>query len=756
MKLRDLLQRWAKYWSDRLKGETDESIAIHEKKLLPTIIGIVFVVLIACFLFFSNSGFFFSWMNIIEDKAYDLQVRSIVKPLGKNPMVAIVAIDDRSIEIEGRLPWSRKKMGQLVANLKELGAKWVALDFMFPQSEKNVAEEVIQELKRTNHPIPPELQNTLTDFDYDASFAKSLEEQPSILGMFFNQGSHSVGFLPSPLLEISENLSHVYLPHMTGYLGNIEILQKAAKFAGFINATPDSDGIIRFAPLIYQHSSNLYGSLSLIAAYQFLNVQNFQLISKPYENLYFLENLALDQRLIPVDPYGRILIPFRGPASTFPKISATDVLNKSANQDKIKDKLVFVGTTATASGEYFPVAASPSYPAIEIHATIAQGIIDNYLPFKPTWGKGISVALILILGLPLAFFLPRIGPIWKLLVSLCCIAALLSLSYWLWVHQNIFISTFFPIFVVVMLLLFDTIYGYFIKSQQSQAIKHIFGQYVSNEYIDLMMKKKKEFGLYGESKELAILFSDIRNFTSITEKMNATQIKTFLNDYLSEMTQLIFDTKGTIDKYIGDAVMAFWGAPLEDPQMSLHAVMTAFAMNKKLKELNEKLPESAPSIKIGIGIATGVVYVGDMGSKFHRSYSAVGDDVNLASRLGDLTKRYSVGIIVSGSTEAATRDHFFYRRLDRVQVKGKKLVIPIFEPICPIEEVTPALKNEVERHMEALDAYSIGDFEKAKAIWENLKNTQENKNLYSMYLERCDKEKPSGSDWNGVQIFEVK
>lgn len=729
-------------------------MAQYRIKLIPMLAGVI-LSLFMTILLFTNSGPIVDWIEFIDNKIYDFQLRRIYQPLSNHPDVIIVGLDDKSLKTEGRLPWTRDKMGSLIDRLTELGAKVVAFDFMFPAPEENIASTVVQEFEKKGERLANE--EILQVFDFDAVFAKSLEKADSILGMVLTENEESLGILPPPILTLNTEEKSIYIPEKNSYLGNIPILQKAAKWGGFINSMPDRDSIIRQAPLIYRLGSDIYGSLALVATIEFLKVQKVKLIAKPYGGTQFLEAIQLDFRSIPVDPLAKILVPYRGPALSFSFLSATDVLHGAVSPDSVRGKLVFIGATATGSGDLVSTPISQTYNGVEVHATIAQGIIDQYLPSKPGWEKGVSVAMVLIFGLCLAIYLPQLGPFPMVSVSAGSILSLLLLDFWMWKSEKLVLTFFFPILAIGLIFLLNVVYGFILEAKQRQAIKNVFGQYVSSDYIDMILKKGEGIEMGGESKVLSVLFADIRGFTTLSETMSAQELTSFLNIYFTEMTEEIFQHKGTIDKYIGDAIMAFWGAPMEDANNPYDAVSTALAMQKRLETLNQKFAsEKRPTIQIGIGIATGDMYVGDMGSKFRRSYTVMGDTVNLSSRLEGLTKYYHVKIIVSEKTYLATRDHFLYKKLDKVQVKGKEQAVEIYESLCFAEEATSEMKEEIDSHHLALEAYAQGNWDTARQIWQKLQDKGQNKDLYAMYLGRMKTPSPKGPNWDGVQRYEIK
>lgn len=726
----------------------------YRKKRIPAVSGVVFSLLMA-FLLFSQSTPLSRWLEFIEAKTYDFQVRRIYHPLPQNPDVVIVGLDDASLKAEGRLPWSREKLAAIAARLKEMQAKVVAFDFLYPAEEPNIAVKVFETIQKKGGQV--EKEEITKEFDFDAMFAKSLASVDSVLGMVLTRNEESIGILPPPFMTLTPQNQNIFIPEKNSYIGNIPLLQKAAKNGGFVNSTPDADAVIRFSPLIYRFGSNVFGSLALVSVKEFLDAKQVELVAGSYKEMEFLEAIRLDQRKIPIDVMGRILVPYRGPSLSFPMLSATDIIHNRVAADAVRGKLVFVGATATGSGDLVPTPMSHSYNGVEIHASIAQSIIDGYLPFKPSWQKGVSVALVLFFGLSLSLLLPRLGPLSMLTATGGCMGLLYFFSYWTWSHEKMVLSFFFPIVVMGILFLFNLIYGFVAEAKQRQMIKNIFGQYISSKYIDKILKEGSIIEMRGESKDLTVLFSDIRSFTTFSEKMSPTELTAFLNQYFTAMTEVIFQYQGTIDKYIGDAIMAFWGAPLEDPASPYHAVISALAMQKRLEELNAKLAEQKmPAIQIGAGIGTGTMFVGDMGSKFRKSYTVMGDTVNLSSRLEGLTKHYHVKTIVSENTYLATRDRFVYRKLDKVQVKGKEKAVVIFEPICPIEIAEPKIQEEIELHAQAHEAYCKGDWDRARQIWEKLHESGDNRKLYEMYLERMAPPAAPGPNWDGVQKYESK
>jgi adenylate cyclase len=462
---------------------------------------------------------------------------------------------------------------------------------------------------------------------------------------------------------------------------------------------------------------------------------------------------------IPTDPWGRILIPFRGPPYTIPYISAVDVFKGVVPKEAIQNKLVFIGSSATAVGDLAATSIAPIFAGIEIHAQTASGILDDYLPYKPAWGKGASIGLILVLGLILALTLPFLGPLVSTLVTFAIILLLLALDHHFWKKYGLDMSVIYPIFSLLVIYVLNEVFGYIFGSRRRKEMKSVFGQYVPPECIDSMLQKSGDFGLEGETKDLSVLFADIRGFTTISEGMSATDLKVFLNSYLGHMTEIIFEMKGTIDKYVGDMIMAFWGAPVNDPQHPEHAVLTAFEMQKRLDTVNQEFhKDNLPEIRIGIGINSGTMNVGDMGSKFRRAYTVLGDAVNLGSRLESITKYYHVKILVGENTYEKTKHLIVYRQIDRVKVKGKLTGINIYEPIGVKGAIGNEILSNLEIHKRALDAYTQKRWDEAETLFKQLKEVELNKELYDLYLSRISEYKvnPPPEDWDGTYTLDSK
>ncbi len=698
------------------------------------------------------------WVSRLDSLTYDIQLRAQLLARGAPPLktsVVIVEIDNESLKEEGRWPWSRVKMAKLVNLIQTQGAVVIAFDMTFTQNEQNPADKVYNELALQNLVTPP-IQDVFKQvtpfFDYDTQFLESLKRGDSVLGVAFLLDPHTEGALPPPQLILkSQSEKDLDFYVMPGVMGINPKFNIATVHAGFINIFSDEDGIIRRVPLLVNYNNGLYSSLALEAVRIYL-LKTVQLVTKTYGDGIRLEGVQIGKEIIPTDEKCQVIIPFRGPGGTFPYYSAADVLQNKLPPDVFSGKIVFIGVTAVGVNDMKPTAIQSAFPGVEVNATVADGILKNNFPHKPAWGLGAETLLIFILGLILVIVFPYLGPRVLTLLIFLIPALLVATDNWFLRNMDLIISVLIPIVLSVFLAMMNIMYGFLFESRRREQIKEIFGQYVPEKHIDEMLKSKTSYGLHGEDREMTVLFSDIRNFTTLSEGMSASQIKDMLSEFFTPMTEIIFKHSGTIDKYVGDLIMAFWGAPLKDKRHAEHAIGAALDMQKEVARLKPILAERKwPEINIGIGLNTGMMSVGDMGSKFRRNYTVLGDAVNLASRVESLTKYYGVKIMVTGSTRE-NQKKFVFRLLDRVRVKGKNESVELYQVICKRLEATEELRKEVELSDAALDLYFHQQWEQAQAAFESLSKAYPEVKLYPFYLNRIAEfvQSPPPADWDGV------
>jgi adenylate cyclase len=471
-----------------------------------------------------------------------------------------------------------------------------------------------------------------------------------------------------------------------------------------------------------------------------------------------MEWLKVGNYQIPVDQYARTLIPYRGPKNSFTYISAVDVLNKNVDAQQLAGTIVLMGTSAPGLLDLRSAPMQTNFPGVEIHANLVAGFIDQNFKHQPAWVIGAEIVMIFLIGIMMAFLLPAMSPLIASLFSVITIGVVSLFNFYIWQSSNIVLPVASLLLLIVLLYVANMSYGYFVESRGKRQLAGLFGQYIPPELVTEMSSAPSEFSLEGESRNMTVFFSDVRDFTSISESLHPSDLQKLMNEILTPITHIIHKHRGTIDKYMGDAVMAFWGAPLQDHDHARHALYAALDILAMLEGLKEEFVSRGwPPLRMGIGIHTGVMHVGDMGSEFRRAYTVIGDAVNLGSRLEGLTKQYGVQIIVSETTMEAV-DNVIYRELDDVRVKGKDRPVRIYEPLGIKGNVPKAVRDELKVYKQARTYYREQQWDLAELQFLNLQKMSPMMKLYSVYLDRIQffRNNPPPDKWDGVFTYKTK
>jgi adenylate cyclase len=464
---------------------------------------------------------------------------------------------------------------------------------------------------------------------------------------------------------------------------------------------------------------------------------------------------------IPVDERAATLVPFRGrggpSGGSFRYISAADVLAHRLPLASLKDKIVLLGTTAPGLLDLRVTPMSEAYPGVEAHANLISGLLDGNALLRPDYALGYEVVALLLAGLLLAIGLPLLSAFQAVGLSVVVVAVLVGINFWLYQAYGLVLPLASSLTMALTAFGLNMSYGYFVESRTKRELANLFGTYVPPELVDEMVKDPDAYSMQAANRELTVMFCDMRGFTKMSEKMEPIQLQALLNGVFSELTGLIRANKGTIDKYMGDCVMAFWGAPVETPEHARLAVKSALEMASAIHGINQQHhARGLPEIGIGIGLNTGTMCVGDMGSNIRRSYTVIGDAVNLGSRLEGLSKAYGVEIVVSETTRALAPD-FAWQELDRVRVKGKGQAVAIYWPMAD-----GALESEVATELKTwnsfLRAYRAQQWDQADVLLLNLVRMNPHKYLYQLYAERVSSMRllPFDPEWDGATNFETK
>ncbi|OZA12596.1 MAG: adenylate/guanylate cyclase domain-containing protein, partial [Hydrogenophilales bacterium 17-62-8] len=532
----------------------------------------------------------------------------------------------------------------------------------------------------------------------------------------------------------------------------------AAQGAGFFNMLADPDGTARQMQLLTPYGAGTYLALSastLRVAFGGDPVTAGEQQIKALGRRYVTPWIEVGGLRVPLGANGAVHVPYRAGAP-FPYISAGAVLAGRAPLAQLENRIVLLGSTAPGLADLRVMPFSNRFPGVEIHAHLIAGMLDGSTRITPPWANDVRVLAVLLLGGLLVGVLLRFGPLVGLASTLALLAALAAAYAAAWSRFWV-VPMAAPMLTVAGLYALNTAYGFFATTRSKRQMTKLFGQYVPPELAAEMSLDPAHYTMEGQSREMSVLFSDIRGFTDFSEKLPPAELAAVLNAYLSTMTRIVQQHRGTIDKYIGDAIMAFWNAPVDLSDHASRAVQTALDMQAALPQLNQEFAaRNWPEVKIGVGVNTGRMSVGNMGSEFRQSYTVMGDAVNLGSRLEGITKQYGVGILVTQPTVEADPQHAFMK-IDEVRVKGKALPVAIYEPLGAVAGLPDALKADAAAFEAAFARYQAQDWNAAEVALDAL-NARAPRTLYTIYLERIAhfRTAPPPADWDGVFVYTTK
>ncbi len=717
--------------------------------------------------------------------------------------IVIVDIDQRSQEVLGRWPFSRTHFAKMLDALHGDGAKVAAFDVTFSKPDQSAAPiralwAELEARRKRGEVVDPklagEVQRLAAQYDADKQFAEAVHRFGAvILGNFFlytdadmrgiddatlDAYANQLGFFAFPqVIGAREGFQKQDRVHLIEEYAGAGMLPKGAEanidpltsalsgdisWTGFFNVPPDADGVVRRATMIlpYGRSQNLeewdlFASLDVMAARAFLGLKSDQTILL-YGPTGVLEIQFGSGLRVRPDGRGQILINYQGPTGSFAHYSMADVVNGSFAPGAFRDKIVLIGATATGIGD---LRATPyggtDYPGVEIHANVVDNILNQRFLKRGAKQALTDVLLIFAFGIPLGIWMALVSPRW-MLFGLGLVGPLVGVNFWAFLH-GWWLNFSVPALTLASNVLLVSLYRALIEEKEKRKVRTAFGQYLSPEVIRRLLINPR---LVDPRKtDVTVMFSDIRGFTTISEKLDAHDLAHFLNQYLTDMTKIVFDRQGTLDKYIGDAVMAFWGAPFEEAGHAEKGCDTALEMMKRVHELQAQWKtEGKPPLDIGIGLNTGVASVGNMGSVLRYGYTALGDAVNLSSRIEGLNKEYGTHILVSEMTYKAAKDAgFIFRELDLIRVKGKLQPVTLYELVArqadlPAGGLPADLKERMERFAKARALYQKRQWADAQTAFQGILEKWPDDGPARLYWKRCQEylfdEPPTG--WDGV------
>ena len=747
------------------------SLSKHWSRIAVTLIPLIFALLHA-------SGVMrIGVLQRLDDIIYDARLRATM-PKTVDERIVIVDIDEKSLAEVGRWPWGRNKLAELVDDLFERQKiTLLGFDVVFAEADESSGLKRLRQLAQSELKDQSGFADRLNQLqgvlDYDAAFARSLEKKAVVLGYYFtsDRDGRTSGALPAPVMQKDSLQGRpIKFTSWNGYGSNIEQIAKAAPMGGFFNSITEGDGVVRSIPLIAEYKGQYYESLSMAMFRMLVGLPSVtpgfpqeRFINRSYQGLESILLKQGDKTLaVPVDDRVATLVPFRGPGGvsggSFKYISAADLLAKRIPDGALKDKIVLLGTTAPGLLDLRVTPVGETYPGVETHANVISGLLDGKTFVKPDYAVGFEVVVLLLAGVTLAFALPLLSAPRAVGASVAVIAALVALNFWLYLGYGLVLPLASALVMALTAFALNMSYGYFVESRSKRELANLFGTYVPPELVDEMVKDPDSYSMKATNKELTVMFCDMRGFTKMSEQMEPTQLQELLNSVFSRLTDLIRANRGTIDKYMGDCVMAFWGAPVDTPAHAHLATKTAMEMANAIRKLNEEhRAKGLPEIGIGIGLNTGTMCVGDMGSDIRRSYTVIGDSVNLGSRLEGLSKTYGVDIVVSESTRKLAPE-FAWQELDKVRVKGKEQAVSIFWPMAPADRLEKPHAEELKAWGALLKAYRSQDWDQADVQLLNLQRMNAKKYLYELYSERVASMRllPFDPGWDGATNFETK
>lgn len=732
-------------------------------------------------------------LDVLESKTLDMRFHWRGEMTPRDDIV-IVAVDEKADDELGRWATSgRRWIARLIDILHEGSARVIGFDVVLDEPDEGAALAAVGEIQAyyrehaagdlpdsTARMVESYMERVKQEHDYDAQLAEALRRAGNVVLGYYNFVSAEEAAHLSP--EEQENRRQIItrakyslirypagitrqalrVPHSYGVEVNLPLLSEAAKSFGYFNAIPHpADGYIRRTPLIYEYQQEYYPSLAMQVVYTYLNPPLPPIVyALGQEGYGSVNHIQVGNIAIPTDETGMLMINFYGPEQQFPYYAISDVVLGRIPPDTFRDKIVLLGFTADIYQDLHSTSFQPiSYPGVETHATIIANILDQEFLTRPEGIFLIDLLILFLMSVLLGIFLPHTRPISGAVALLLCIAAVFGVAYYAFAAQKVWLNTIYPTLFLLLNYVALTSYKYLTEERRKKEVKMAFQHYVAPAVVDQMLDRVDQLHLGGERKKLTALFSDIRGFTSISENMTPEELVRFLNEYLSAMTGIVLRYEGTVDKYMGDALMAFYGAPLDQPDHAVRACRTALDMMTRLRELRTGWEtRGLPPMNIGIGINSGEMSVGNMGSEERFDYTIMGDNVNLASRLEGINKQYGTNIVISQFTYALIQEQaFIVRELDSVRVKGRQEPVIIYE-LCaysPLDMQTDALLKAFHR---GLAAYKQRQWQQAMIHFQEVLRLDSEDEPARLYRERCEAYQlsPPPDDWDGVFVMTTK
>lgn len=721
----------------------------------------------------------------LELRIADARLRAFM-PRTLDPRIVVVDIDEKSLAELGRWPWSRDRLAALTDELFERQrAAVVGFDVLFAEPDTSSGLPTLESLAARTPALASALAPLRAALDYDARFAASLRDRNAVLGYYFSsaRGARRTGVLPAPVFDASALQGRfVDFTRWDGYAANLPALARAAPSAGYFNNLPDPDGLVRAVPLISEFDGRHYEPLALAMYRVYTGGPEVRLDVPsqrwPMHDDGAVRHVRLQQRnivqAIPVDARVHVRVPFRGPGGprggSFEYVSASDLLAGRIPAGHLSGKLVLVGSTSPGLYDQRATPVEAVYPGVEVHASLLSGLLDGQLPAEPDWARGFELMQLVLAFTLLTWALPRVSAARGAQLAGAVALLLSAINLYAYRAHALLLPVASALLLTLAVYGGITVWGYIVEGRSRRSLARLFGTYVPPELVDEMARDPARYDMRAENRQLTVMFCDMRNFTRISELLSPEDVRSLVNAFFSTMTTAIRAERGTLDKYIGDAIMAFWGAPLADPEHALHAARAALDMGQRMAGLNAELrARGLPEIGLGIGLNSGMVCVGDMGSSMRRSYTVMGDAVNLASRIEGLTRYYGVDLLVGEDTRVAAGDPppgpdgsvWRWVEVDKVRVKGKSRPVTLFTPVRVPSERLMRFDEEMRLWRLALTSYRLQHWDNMQATLHDLQEAFVDSPFAALYRQLGERQVhyralPPPVDWDGAHTFDSK
>ena len=705
----------------------------------------------------------------LRNRVFDTYQRLQPRPY-LDPPVRILDIDEESLRAFGQWPWPRDFLARILNRLTEAGVAAIALDMLQQEPDRTGPESLLKQWQgRSDFSA---LQSVIKQLpNPDAEYIQALASDPTVLSFAVNEkpgGRAPICKVNFSYLGSTGDDPSSYLLNYAGVTSPLPAFEQAAKGNGATNALPDRDGIVRSAPLAVAYEGQHCGSIVSEALRVAQGTGNYLIKlsgangEESFGQRTGLAAIKIGGIVIPVDANGRMLL---YDSNTRPErfLSIARFMQPNFDASGLAGNIVFIGSTAEGLKDFKATPLDPSMAGVEINAQILEQIINGQFLSRPDYTLGVEVVGLALFGLALMLMLHFLGALWSAIATVLAIALANGGSWYAFSRYGLLYDPAYPSLAAVVIYISGSLLGYLRTERARRHMHDTFGLYVAPELVKEMAESGEEVKLGGELRELSVMFSDIRDFTKIAEKLNPQELTYLINSILTPLTDAIYKQRGSIDKYIGDCIMAFWNAPLHDAEHGRHSMHAALAMRQALDRVNGKFAQEAQiagkpfkPVEVGIGINSGPCSIGNMGSEQRVAYSALGDTVNLASRLESLTRSYGVHVIV-GEDTAAEAPEMALLEIDRVQVKGRSQPLAIFTLMGATRDAAFERLNTAQQAL--LAAYRRKDWTAAKeaiAICRGL--APDLAELYALFEKRIADylEAPPPAEWDGVYVATSK